>query len=200
MALYSIGRRTTGTTSGNAAMDVACSTGIRPKIMEVGFFLGAATASTYGLNRTTALGTRTSPVALLAEDAGDPALTGVTLVDTALAWSVQPTFLFRRPAPHRPAGDHRHRRDLNLPARNYAGDLALAGARQSRHQWRRRLLRRGGRMIYEVTHAAGGALLDLVNARCAPIDCVAASLTAPGVVRREVGIDGAPHDGGSYAW
>jgi len=92
MALYSIGRRTTGTTSGNAGMDVACSTGIRPKIMEVGFFLGAATASTYGLNRTTALGTRTTPVALLAEDAADPALTGITLVDTALAWSVQPTF------------------------------------------------------------------------------------------------------------
>ena len=90
--IYSIARRTTGTTSGNAAFDVAVSTGIRPKIMEFGFFLGAATASTYGLNRTTALGTRTTPVVLMAEDPGDPTLTGITLVDTALAWSVQPTF------------------------------------------------------------------------------------------------------------
>jgi hypothetical protein len=91
MALYSIGRRTTGTTSGQAAMDLACSTGIRPKVMEVGFFLAAATASTYGLNRPTALGTRTSPVALLAEDSADPALTGIALIDSALAWSAQPT-------------------------------------------------------------------------------------------------------------
>ncbi len=92
MALYSIGRRTTGITSGQAAMDVACSTGVRPKIMEIGFFLASATSSSYGLNRATALGTRTTPVALLAEDAADPALAGINLVDSALAWSAQPTF------------------------------------------------------------------------------------------------------------
>lgn len=88
MSVYSIGRRTSGTTSGNAAFDVAAGAGVRPKIMEFGFFLGAATASTYGLNRPTAIGTRTSPVALLAEDPNDPA----SECDTALVWSVQPTF------------------------------------------------------------------------------------------------------------
>lgn len=91
MAIYSISRTATVTTSGNAAGDVATSTGIRPRVMEVGIFLGAATASTYALNRSSALGTRTTPVALLPEDAADPALTGITLVDSAIAFSVQPT-------------------------------------------------------------------------------------------------------------
>lgn len=88
MAIYSIGRRTTGTTSGNASFDVLAGSGARGRLMEFGFFLGAATASTYGLNRPTAVGTRTAPVALLAEDPDDPA----SECDTALAWSVQPTF------------------------------------------------------------------------------------------------------------
>jgi hypothetical protein len=55
--------------------------------MEVELFLGAATASTYGLNRSSALGTRTSPVALLAEDPAMPA----SECDTAIAWSAEPT-------------------------------------------------------------------------------------------------------------
>lgn len=93
MSMYSIARRTTGTTSGQASMDVATSTGVRPKIMEWGVTLGAATASIYALNKTTALGTRTTPVALESEeDPDDVALTGIVLVDTALAWSAQPTF------------------------------------------------------------------------------------------------------------
>jgi hypothetical protein len=89
MAIYSIGRLTTGTTSGNAAFDVACDSTERARIMELAFMLSAAAASTYGLNRPTALGTRTTPVALLAEDPadGDPA----EGLDSALAWSVQPT-------------------------------------------------------------------------------------------------------------
>lgn len=90
MAIYSIGQRSTSTTSGNAACDVACSTGVRPKIMEWGLFLGAATASRYSLRRTTTLGTRTSPVALLAEDPGDAALAGINLVDSAVAFSAEP--------------------------------------------------------------------------------------------------------------
>jgi hypothetical protein len=91
MSIYSLARRGTATTSADVTWDVAASTGPRPKIMEIGVFLGAATASLYGLNRPTALGTRTSPVALLAEDPGEPALTGIALVDCAVAWSVQPT-------------------------------------------------------------------------------------------------------------
>lgn len=91
MAVYGIARRTTNTTSGQAAMDVACSTGIRARITRWMITLAAATASTYGLNRATALGTRTTPTALLAHDSGDPTLTGITLIDSALAHSVQPT-------------------------------------------------------------------------------------------------------------
>lgn len=91
MPVFSIGRRTTNTTSGQAAMDVACSTGLRPRIMEWTITLAAGTTSTYGLNRPTALGTRTTPIALQVEDSADPAPTGITLLDSALAHSVQPT-------------------------------------------------------------------------------------------------------------
>ena len=91
MARYRIARRTTNTTSGQAAMDVAISTGARLKVLEWLITLAAATASTYALNRASALGTRTTPTALLAEDAADPAPTGIMLVDSALAHSVQPT-------------------------------------------------------------------------------------------------------------
>lgn len=87
MALYSIGRLTTGTTSGNAAFDVVGASNKQGRLLEVGLFLSAATASTYGLNRPSAIGTRTTPVALNAEET-----TGQTSnFDTALAWSVQPT-------------------------------------------------------------------------------------------------------------
>lgn len=91
MALYRLAQTSTSTTSGNAAADVACSTGVRPKLMEWDLFLGAATASTFSLRRTSALGTRTTPTALVAEDPGDPALTGINLVDMAVAFSGEPT-------------------------------------------------------------------------------------------------------------
>jgi hypothetical protein len=91
MALYRIGRRGTVVTSGQVVIDVACSTGARPKIMEWGAFLGAATASRYSLRRMTNIGTRTTPVALEAEDPGDPVLAGINLVDCAIAWSGEPT-------------------------------------------------------------------------------------------------------------
>lgn len=91
MSIYSIGRLGTATTSGNAVFDVACSTGVRPKIMELGIFLSVATASRYGLFKTSALGTRTTPVALIAEDPGDPVLAGINLVDSAVAFSAEPT-------------------------------------------------------------------------------------------------------------
>ena len=91
MACYRIARRTTNTTSGQAAMDVAISTGQRLKILEWLITLAAATLSTYGLNRASVIGTRTTPVALLPDDERDPAPTGIMLVDSALAHSVQPT-------------------------------------------------------------------------------------------------------------
>jgi len=91
MALYSLAQTGTATTSGNACSDMACSTGVRPRLMEVGLFLGAATASTYSLRRSTALGTRTTPTALIAEDPADAALTGIELIDSAIAFSAEPT-------------------------------------------------------------------------------------------------------------
>jgi hypothetical protein len=93
MPIYSLAQTSTSTTSANAAADVACSTGARPRLMEYGLFLGAATASTFSLRRASALGTRTSPVALNPEEPGDPALTGINLVDAAVAFSVEPTEL-----------------------------------------------------------------------------------------------------------
>lgn len=92
MPMYSQARNSTSTTSGNAAADV-CAVGanVRPLVMEWGIFLGAATASTFSLRRTTAVGTRTSPVALEPEDVSGPALTGVVLVDMAVAFSAEPT-------------------------------------------------------------------------------------------------------------
>lgn len=89
MAIFSIGRRTTDTTNTDACFDVAASSAARPALMELGIALAAATPSTFGLNRPTAIGTRTAPVALLAEDPTHPAISDV---DSALAHSVQPTF------------------------------------------------------------------------------------------------------------
>lgn len=91
MALYRLAQTSTVTTSGNACADVATSTGVRPRLVEYDLFLNAATASSFSLRRTSALGTRTSPVALVAEDPGDAALTGIELVDQAVAFSAEPT-------------------------------------------------------------------------------------------------------------
>jgi hypothetical protein len=57
--------------------------------MEWGVFLNAATAGTYGLNRPTAIGTRTSPVLLLLES--EAGVTPAAETDSAIAHSVQPT-------------------------------------------------------------------------------------------------------------
>ena len=93
MPIYRLAQTSTSTTSGNAAADVATPTasGVKPRLMEYGLFLGAATASTFSLRRTTALGTRTTPTALIPEDPDDIALTGTTLVDQAVAFSAEPT-------------------------------------------------------------------------------------------------------------
>lgn len=93
MSIYRLAQTSTSVTSGNAAADVATPTasGIKPRLMEYGLFLGAATASTFSLRRTSALGTRTTPTALVPEDPDDVALTGIMLVDQAVAFSAEPT-------------------------------------------------------------------------------------------------------------
>lgn len=89
MPLYSIGRRTTGTTSGNVAMDVNTGANVFARLMEWGVVLAAATASVYAINRPTAVGTRTSPVALLLES--ESGTTPASECDSALAFSAEPT-------------------------------------------------------------------------------------------------------------
>lgn len=88
MAVYSIARRTTNTTSGNSAHSLITTANDRAALLEAGVFMGAATASTYSIGRPAAAGvTPTSPVALLAEESAET--TGQTT--SALAWGTSPT-------------------------------------------------------------------------------------------------------------
>lgn len=87
----SLGVRTlTGT---DAAAGWEIRTGATPgrvKVMEIGFFLAAATASVIGLGRPAAIGiTPTTPVDFLQEDPNNVLATGV--VQSALAWATPPT-------------------------------------------------------------------------------------------------------------
>jgi len=62
----------------------------RVKVLEIGLFLAAATASIIGLGRPAAIGiTPTTPVDFLQEDPNDVLASGV--VQSALAWATPPT-------------------------------------------------------------------------------------------------------------
>lgn len=88
MAIYSIANRTSNVTIANANIEVRTAATDRPRIMEIGIWMAAATASTIGIGRPQAIGvTPTTPVTVVAEDPGDPAGT----VQTALAWGTGPT-------------------------------------------------------------------------------------------------------------
>ncbi len=96
MSRYSLGSRTTNVTTGNACWELRSAATDRLHVLEMGIFVAAATASTFGLGRPAAIGvTPTSPVTILAEDEGAPAGTGTV----ALAWGTGPTIpaaFFRR--------------------------------------------------------------------------------------------------------
>jgi hypothetical protein len=96
MAIYSLANRTTSTTSAAACLEIRTTATDRPRLMELGITISAATASVFGLGRPAAIGTTpTTPVTVLAEDTGDPAGT----ITTALAWATAPTVpanFFRR--------------------------------------------------------------------------------------------------------
>ena len=89
--LLDLAIRTTGVGAGAAAWEIR--TGATPglcKLMELGLFLAAATASTYGLGRPAAIGiTPTTPVDFLTEHPNDVLASGV--VQSALAWGTGPT-------------------------------------------------------------------------------------------------------------
>jgi len=97
MAIYSIAQRSTVTTIAAAAWEVRSTSTNKPKVMEIGIFNGAATASVYGIGRPAAIGvTPTTPLTVLDEqDGGGP--TGLTTC--AVAWTTGPTVpanFFRR--------------------------------------------------------------------------------------------------------
>ena len=90
---------TTGVTTGTAAWEIRTgATPGRARLLELGVFLNAATASIFGLGRPQAIGiTPTAPVDFLMEDPNDVLASGV--VQSALAWGTGPTVptaFFRR--------------------------------------------------------------------------------------------------------
>ncbi len=88
MALYQHGARTAITTTNSAIWELRSTATARLRIREIGIFMAAATASSFGLGRPAAIGvTPTSPVTVQALDAADPAGTGTT----AIAWGTAPT-------------------------------------------------------------------------------------------------------------
>ena len=89
--IYSLAMRTTSGTAGTAAWEIrTAATPGRAKLIEIGFFLAAATGSTYGFGRPAAIGTTpTSPVNYQPEDPNDVIASGV--LQSALAWSGAPT-------------------------------------------------------------------------------------------------------------
>ncbi len=89
--IVSLGVRTTGASSDTPAWEIRTgSTPGRAKLLEIGVFLAAATASTIGFGRPAAIGvTPTSPVDFLQEDPNDVLASGV--IQSALAWGTPPT-------------------------------------------------------------------------------------------------------------
>jgi hypothetical protein len=89
--IYSLGVRTVDGTI--AAPNWEIRTGATPgraKLLEIGFFLVAATASQLGLGRPAAIGTvPTAPVNFLPEDPNDVIAAGV--LQSAVAWGGAPT-------------------------------------------------------------------------------------------------------------
>ena len=89
MAVYSIAQRTTVTTISAAAWEVRSAATNKPKVMELGIMLAAATASVYGVGRPAAIGiTPTTPLTVLDEQDGNGP-TGLTT--SAVAWGTGPT-------------------------------------------------------------------------------------------------------------
>lgn len=88
MAIYSLSVLTTGTASGAAAWEIIPGTKAY-RLLELGVFLNAATASNIGLGNPAAIGiTPTSPVTFLAESEQSGRVATVT---SALAWGTGPT-------------------------------------------------------------------------------------------------------------
>jgi hypothetical protein len=97
MAIYSIARRTTNTTTAQSAHAIVTTSTDRAAIVETGATTTGGVASVFSLGRPAANGVgATSPVTVLAEDPAGPAGT----VTSVLAWGTSsptaPTNDFRR--------------------------------------------------------------------------------------------------------
>lgn len=97
MSIYSLANRTSSGTSAAATLEIIGAAAVGFRLLEVGITINAATASTFGLGTPQAKGvTPTSPITVLAEDAGNTTAGNTT---TALAWGTPPTVplnFFRR--------------------------------------------------------------------------------------------------------
>jgi len=87
MARYSLGFSTPAAAAGAPYADLITAASERAYIREIGLFLNAATASSIGLIRASAVNTATSPVAGQAVDPADAAATATL----GTAWSSAPT-------------------------------------------------------------------------------------------------------------
>lgn len=88
---YELSVRTSSGTIAEPGWEIiAGATPGRIRLLEIGFFLAAATASQIGLGRPAAIGdTPTSPVDFLPEDPNDVLASGV--IQSAVAWGTKPT-------------------------------------------------------------------------------------------------------------
>jgi hypothetical protein len=86
--IYSLCQSVTGPAGAGPMIDVGCDSTTRARIIETFASIDASATFRMGYNRPTANGTRTSPIAFIPEDPADPAQTAV---DSAVAWSVNPT-------------------------------------------------------------------------------------------------------------
>ena len=96
MAIFSLANRTSNVTTANPHLEIRAGATNRPRLLEMGIWLNAATQSPIGIGRPQAIGiTPTTPVTVQAEDPAESA----GLTQTALAWATPPTVplqFFRR--------------------------------------------------------------------------------------------------------
>jgi hypothetical protein len=87
MAHGALAVRTSNTTTGAATWELRTAATDRAYVEEIGIFIAAATASTFGIGRPAAIGvTPTAPITLLPYDIGDPMTATI-----AIAWGTGPT-------------------------------------------------------------------------------------------------------------
>jgi hypothetical protein len=87
MAIFSLAQRTSGASSGTAALEVIAGTNAY-SLKEIGMTLNAGTATTIGFGNPAAKGTTPTSVVALAEDKGN---TTAATTTGALTWATGPT-------------------------------------------------------------------------------------------------------------